>query len=382
MIRDDMHVTANSHIGVMVIPAALALAQREAWTGDQLLRSIVAGYDMAAALGTAVRHGGLHNAHFRPSGIIGAFGSAAAGIVGGGGGGGSEINHATAVSALSFGVNMAAGLNEWAWAGGTEIYTHMGSASRNGIISLGLARAGMQSSDTVLEGRDGAFEAYRKGEAGASDKFAEWVAEKSIGGGILDARFKPVAGCNFIQTPLSIALKLSKEITGSIGQIERICVNTTSAAKAYPGCDSFGPFDKVGQAKMSIQYGVAAGLLFGRIDDSTYQQYDNLELQALIQKCTVVVESSFDQEFSQGRQPSRVEITMRDGETIQSALDDVPWLDGEAVQLRFRQEAAVIYPAEVVGQIVKGCWGLQDAKNCSTLFDLLSSGVYPDLSTG
>lgn len=376
MIRDDMHVAANSHIGVMVIPAALALAQRERWTGEQLLKSLVAGYNMAGALGAAVRHAGLCNPHFRPSGIIGAFGSAAAGIVGD-----SEIDKATAVSALSLGVNMAAGLNEWAWAGGTEIYTHMGTASRNGIISLGLARAGMQSSDTVLEGRDGVFEAYRNGDGGAADRFAEWVTEKSIGSEIMDARFKPVAGCNFIQTPLSIALKLNKEVTGSIHNIEQIRISTTSAAKAYPGCDSPGPFDKVGQAKMSIQYGVAAGLLFGRIDESTYQQYGNSELQALIQKCTVVVEPSFDQDFSQGRQPSKVEITMKGGEKFQNALADVPWLEDEAVLQRFHREAAAIYPTKVVGQIVKECQGLQDSKSCSSLLDLLASGTYPGLST-
>jgi 2-methylcitrate dehydratase PrpD len=368
MIRDDMHVGANSHIGVMVIPAAFALAQREGWTGDQLLRSIVGGYDMAAALGTAVRHAGLCNSHFRPSGIIGAFGSAAAGIVADG-----DISKITAISALSFGANMAAGLNEWAWAGGTEIYTQMGTASRNGIISLGLAKAGLDSSESVLEGRDGVFMAYRNGNKFGAARFAEWLTKSGIGSGIMDANFKPVAGCNFIQTPLSIALKLNVKVAGSIDQIRQIRISTTSAAKEYPGCDSLGPFDKVGQAKMSIQYGVAAGLLFGRIDESTYQQHDNATLQALIQKCTVVTESSFDEAFSQGKQPSTIEITMEDGSKYQNSLSDVPWLEGDAVQQRFKHEAAVLYSAEIVGRIMEECRGLQDAKNCSQLFDLLAS---------
>jgi len=381
MIRDDMHVPANSHIGVMVIPAALALAQREGWTGSQLLKSIVAGYDMAAALGTAVRQAGLCNPHFRPSGIIGAFGSAAAAIVGET----REIERAVAVSALSFGVNMAAGLNEWAWAGGTEIYTHMGTASRSGIAAMELAKAGMRSSETILEGSDGVFEAYRlakvngkwdeDGAVGAADSFAEWMTSSRVGSGILDVKFKPVAGCNFIQTPLSIALKLSQdlELASVIGQIEKVLINTTSAAKAYPGCDSLGPFEQVGQAKMSIQYGVAAGLLFGRIDDSTYQQYDDSTLQGLIQKCTVVIEGEFDGDFAEGRQPSRVEVMMKDGKKAQSGLADVPWLEGEAVLRRFQKEAGVIYSAEVVGQIVKECLGLRDRKTCSRLFNLLGS---------
>ena len=51
VIRDDMHLGAGAHIGVMVIPAALALAEREGWTGSQLLKGIVGGYDMCVALG-------------------------------------------------------------------------------------------------------------------------------------------------------------------------------------------------------------------------------------------------------------------------------------------------------------------------------------------
>lgn len=76
-----MHLSAGSHIGVMVIPAALALTQQENWTGDQLLRSIVGGYEMVV-VGSSVRHAGMCNPHFRPSGIIGAFAAVAVGTVG------------------------------------------------------------------------------------------------------------------------------------------------------------------------------------------------------------------------------------------------------------------------------------------------------------
>ena len=58
LIYDDMHVMSGSHIGVMVIPAALALAQRDGWSGPALLRGLVGGYEMATHLGVAVRVGG------------------------------------------------------------------------------------------------------------------------------------------------------------------------------------------------------------------------------------------------------------------------------------------------------------------------------------
>src|ERR1700761_7101783 len=115
-IRDDMHLKSNSHIGGIVISAALALAQRDGWSGEQLVKGIIGGYDMASILGVAVQQSPGYNRHFRPSGIVGAFGAAAAAVVA------TNPGEDIAVNALTFAANMASGFNEWAWAGGVEIY--------------------------------------------------------------------------------------------------------------------------------------------------------------------------------------------------------------------------------------------------------------------
>ena len=71
-----MHLKSNSHIGGIVISAALALAQRDGWTGEQLLKAIVGGYEASSLLGVAVQQSPGYNRHIRPSGICGAFGAA------------------------------------------------------------------------------------------------------------------------------------------------------------------------------------------------------------------------------------------------------------------------------------------------------------------
>ncbi|KEF55093.1 uncharacterized protein A1O9_08746 [Exophiala aquamarina CBS 119918] len=365
IIRDDMHLSAGAHIGVMVMPAALALAQRERWTGDQLLRSIVGGYEMAVMLGSSVRHSGTCNPHFRPSGIIGAFGATAVGIVGD-----PCMTIDQATSALGFGANMAAGLNEWPWAGGQEINTHMGISSRSGIASYDLAKAGMVSSGSVLEGKDGLFQAYNCGP-GAVDRFRDFVAESSLGFGIMGVKFKPIAGCNLIQTPVAAALRLYKHLAGSSQKIERVVIVTTTVAKEYPGCDSLGPFEKIQQTKMSLQYSVSAALLFGRIDEHAYRQYNNANLERLIQRCNIQTSREYDQELAQGRQPCRVEIHMEGGGTHQHSLADVPWLDSKAVEDRFRQEAPALYDASIVESLLAECYGLGSTADCKSLFELL-----------
>lgn len=367
IIRDDIHLSAGAHIGVMVIPAALALAQRENWSGKTLLKSIVGGYEMAAALGSAVRSSGTCNPHFRPSGIIGAFAAAAAGVVAD-----ANISSDAAASALSLAANMAAGLNEWPWAGGMEINTQMGTASRSGITSLDLARAGIRSSETILEGKDGLFVAYGCGPD-SSKHFQEWMSASSLGAGIMGAKFKPTAGCNFIQTPLSAALGLSAKISPAVEDVERIVIITTTAAQAYPGCDNLGPFSQVQQTKMSLQYGVSAALLFGRVDEPVFRQFENEALGMLIRKCHIEPSAAYDEALSNGKQPCRIEVIMRDGSRHENSLADVPWLEGDAVEQRFRQEAAATFDFETVSRIVSECQQLQGSTTCASLFSLLRS---------
>ncbi|KIW12443.1 hypothetical protein PV08_09720 [Exophiala spinifera] len=447
IIRDDMHLAAGAHIGVMVIPSALALAQRDHWSGEQLLKAVVGGYEMAVALGSAVRHSGTCNPHFRPSGIVGAFAGASTGIVAD-----PTITSAQAAHALGLAANMAAGLNEWPWAGGVEMTTQMGAAARAGITSYDLAKAGMGSSLSVLEGKDGLFAAYGCGDRDVAATFfrnwlhaadAESKNDKAAGGGvsygtgIMGVKFKPVAGCNFIQTPVSVALrmhdslyvdvhakakakvnfqvnldlKLNMPVTGmtpimstttntntdaivDVGDIDRVTIVTTSLARAYPGCDHAGPFEKVQQTKMSLQYGVCAGLLFGRVDEWTYLQFSNEDLISLLGKCVLETDAAFDEDLhKRGRQPCRLEVRMKkkgNGAQLvhRDFMADVPWLNdtpGAAVEERFRKEVAAIFDRrappdvtnrDVVDDIVLECRRLLENGSSSgteRLFDLLAS---------
>ena len=380
IIRDDMHLASGSHIGVMIISAALALAERDKLIASQLLKGIVGGYEMAVALGIAVRSGKSVIQHFRPSGIIGAFGAAGAGLAAAAPAavnGSTSPSNSVAVNALSLAANSAAGFNEWAWAGGMEITTQIGTASRSGITALDLARAGIESSSTILEGKDGVFAAYGCDVAHATRVFREWLTESELGAGILGAKFKPFAGCNLIQTPLAVAATLSAKIADagkSCDNIERVTIVTTKMARDYPGCNNGGPFEKVQQTKMSLQYGVSAALMFkGRIDEEAYRQFTDGKLNALIQKCVVETDPGYDAAIqSEGRQPCLIIVKLKDGAEHREALDDVPWLGAMAVEERFKREAATLYDVNTVDRIAADCWELgSKEKHCAELFALL-----------
>ncbi len=154
LIREDMHVASACHIGVVVIPAALAVAEREGASGADLLAAIVAGYEITARLGRAVLSPAFA-AHFRPTGTFGPFGAALAA---------ARLSGLTAeetVQALGFAGNAGAGLNAWPWSGGTEIYFHAGEAARAGVRAADLARLGGRASDDIVEGEGGLLAAHR-----------------------------------------------------------------------------------------------------------------------------------------------------------------------------------------------------------------------------
>ncbi len=220
LIRDDIHLMSASHIGVLVTPALLAAVQRDRLSGEALIRGLVGGYDLAVCLGTAVLRGG-GNSHFRPSGVNGAYGAAAAVAVAAG------FDEDTTTHALGFGANAAAGLNEWPWAGGQEVNTHAGTAARNGLAAADLARAGMRSSESALEGRDGFFVAF--GASKGAELYTQLLGRSF---GILDVRFKPCPGCNLIQTPIAAALEVSRLVGDQATAVEEVIITTFEAAQA------------------------------------------------------------------------------------------------------------------------------------------------------
>ena len=329
-IRDDMHLKSNSHIGGITISAALAFAQREGWTYEQLVRGIIGGYEAAGLLGTAIQQSEGYNRHFRPSGLIGAFGAAATAVAAH-----QSIKEDIATNALSFAANMASGVNQWAWTGGMEIYTEMGTASQAGIIAFDLAVAGMKCSEDVLEGRAGCFAALGVSIT-AKKLFKNWIDTSEIGKGVMDIRFKPGPGCNYAQTPTATALKVAQNYHPR--NITEVRVGCTIGAKNYPGCDNPGPFETIQQTKMSIQFGVSTALISGSVPEEAFKKFDDAQISRLTNLCTIQHLPQYDQDFQEGRQPARVEVKLADGTTLREELNDVPWLEADAVEKRFATE--------------------------------------------
>ena len=140
----------GSHACGTVLPAALAVCQREHCNGKAFLTALAVGFEVSARIArTAV---GLESARgFHNPGTQGPFGAAVAvGKLYG-------FDQETLVSAMGLAGSCSAGLLEFAWSGADTKRLHLGRASQLGLESALLARLGLRGPATVLEGRYGYF---------------------------------------------------------------------------------------------------------------------------------------------------------------------------------------------------------------------------------
>ena len=78
LVREDMHTGSVSHLGVVVLPALLALAESKTVTGREFILATVCGYEAGCAVGRAVMD--QENVRqYRPTGITGPIGASVAG---------------------------------------------------------------------------------------------------------------------------------------------------------------------------------------------------------------------------------------------------------------------------------------------------------------
>src|SRR5579863_10344447 len=217
LVREDMHTGAVSHLGVVIFPTLLALAQQHQVNGRDFILGAVCGYEIGAAVGRAIMDQEMVR-RFRPTGITGPLAGAIAGsrLL--------SLDEDATVSALGFAANATGRLNEWPYCGGDEMFFHPGFAARNAVTAVELASLGARASESSLDGRAGLFAGLNKSDCIARvEPFLGQAFE------ILSVYYKPAPACNYAQTACQAALAITKDGVRS-KDVESILVKASAAA--------------------------------------------------------------------------------------------------------------------------------------------------------
>jgi 2-methylcitrate dehydratase PrpD len=237
---DDGHRLAMGHPGASVVPTALAVAETSEANGRDFLTAVVAGYEVAVRVSTAMLAD--YRAGRYSTGIWGGFGSvAAAGVL-------LKFDRRAFQDAL--GVVAAHGPSP-----------PRGSFLHNSMVKETIAWAGVAGCSAAFlarEGFAGPWDVLDK-----SNQYDTTQLVKDLGGkpAILKTYFKPYASCRWSHSAIDGVLELARERDLQPEEIRSIHVEGFQETTML--CD-YAPVNTVA-AQYSIPFSVALALTHKRI---------------------------------------------------------------------------------------------------------------------
>lgn len=294
---DDVHLSMSGHPTVPVAPAVLALAEKEAKSGQDLIRAFVTGLDTECILGRYV--GASHYAQgFHATGTLGCFGAAAAcsNLM--------QLNTSETACALGISATQAAGLKSMF---GTMCKPfHAGKAAANGLLAARLAAGGFTSHDRSLEVEQGFGSTH-------SSTISESEFEKALENGnhIPLTLFKYHAACYLTQSAMEGAKFLVKENRIEPEQVQEITLGVDKGH--FSVCNIQQP--KTGlEAKFSLRF-TAAMILHG-LDTTNINDFNDsivFDPALLETRDKVKVEP-----YESPDRDTQIRIKLKDGRTLET----------------------------------------------------------------
>jgi 2-methylcitrate dehydratase PrpD len=153
---DDSHAPSVMHPGCGIVPAALAVAEKEGRNGEALLRAVALGYDVATRLTMSLnafrfREDGLSTHSYGPT-----FGAAAAA------GSIARVNERQARYLLSYAAQQASGISCWMRDEEhiEKAFDFGGMPARNGVTAATMVAQGFSGVEDVFSGERNFFVAH------------------------------------------------------------------------------------------------------------------------------------------------------------------------------------------------------------------------------
>jgi 2-methylcitrate dehydratase PrpD len=197
---DDTFEGGPVHSGAVIVPAVLAVCEREGLSGERLLIGVAAGAELMCRLGL-VTPKAIHAAGFHPTAVLGAL-AAAGGVAAALG-----LDASATTSALGIAGSMASGIIEYLAEGTWTKRMHAGWAAQAGMRAALMARGGFLAPRTVLEGTHGFFKAFAPSRKPEFSYLLDRLGEDWMMQGIA---FKPYACGTMTQPYIDCAIKLAE----------------------------------------------------------------------------------------------------------------------------------------------------------------------------
>ena len=301
---DDVNKVSISHPGAAVIPAALAVSEKQGLPFGRYAAAVAAGYEVVVRLGT-VLNPSLYN-HWHTTSVCGAFAAAAVA--------GKLLGYAPEEleRGLSITAMMASGL---VYGFGTDAkLVNVGHAAAAGVLGALLARKGFSAPERVLEDEKGFAAAVSQ-----SRDFQGLLPQPGDDLKILDCHYKIHASCGHTHSALDAFLSLQREYGFPPQEIRSIEV--FAYAKAV---ELVGPLrcSTEAQAKFSLPYCLAAAAVCGQASLEAFRQdrREDARVLELARRVTVTEDPAFTGWYP-AKRAERVRVILDSGLVLERTYE-------------------------------------------------------------
>jgi 2-methylcitrate dehydratase PrpD len=322
---DDFHPETKAHPGCAVVPAALAMAEREGRSGEELVRAVTLGYDLCCrfllALGAdLVRR--THRSAEGTSSTLGAVGAAASL---------AQLDEERMRYALSYAAQQVSGI--WSWVRDAEhvekAFDFSGMGARNGVTAAIMAQLGFSGVWDVFDGEHNVLQALS-----TEPRPEEMVAGLGSRYFVTETAIKPFSVGYPIQAPLDAFLKLHREHGLSVDNVKSIVVRLPE--------DGARVVNNRSMPDVNCQHIIAVALVKGSVsfeDSHSYEQMQDPKVRAVKDRVQLIADPALMDPAAP--RSGRVEVTLEDGRTVSHFTRHAPGtkenpLDTESVNAKAR----------------------------------------------
>jgi 2-methylcitrate dehydratase PrpD len=303
---DDTHVGSMHHAGASILPAVIAVAEREDTRGRALLEAAICGYEASLRIGLATQPSLFHRG-FMATPTCGALGAALAA--------GKLLGFAPddMAGALGAAGAYAGGLAQFYHSGGITKRLNGARGAESGVMAALLVREGIWGPRDILEGEAGFFRAF-------SEKAVPEKVTGDLGRGyrLMEVSTKIHAGAGRLQASVDAGLALGAEhrlVPEAIADVE------VGIPKVIQGRLTHLDPPDLQSAQLSVPFSLAMALTLGAARGAQAalrrEDYETALETAAVRALSGRVRCVLDPEIEAGTNteevPSRVSIKLNDG---------------------------------------------------------------------
>ncbi|SPC12279.1 MmgE/PrpD family protein [Cupriavidus oxalaticus] len=361
----DDHSRAKIHPGALVVPVALALAERQRSRGEVILAAMAAGYETMNRVSQAANPGRARMRGWHLTGTTGTLAAAATASVMLG------LDADTTASALGLAGTQSAGTWAFTADGGMSKRMHPGRSAQAGVMAALLAQRGFAGPHYILEAEDGGL-LFGMSDTPRPEKLTEelgsrWHADETC--------FKPHACCGSNHACIDAALALMREHGLQVADVTRVVAGVASVVETQTGFEYRA--DSVLNAQMSLRYNVAVAMYDGQayLEQFTPERIVEPGVVALARRVEVEIDPQIDRAYPE-IYGGKVTLVTRDGRTLSKQVDysrgmpENP-MGHDEIERKFLSLASAAVGAEHARRVLAAANALFDSASAEPLARLM-----------